>query len=302
MENLVERSVVPHLRIIRDERGANERGVRSYTAALLHHGARLAGHVSLENIVSVQTISSGDLVTAVEAANKDKTVHGLLVMSPTAVSYDGIVGLIGPDKDVDRMNPKTRERLRVSGSQSPSPATPQAVREVLGQHGLWTPEPKQQPRVLLVGRGATVGSFVAQDLLELHGVSEEKQDDKLRIITSKNSGEFEEALAWSEVAILAAGVPNQIKADMVHPGLLAVVGVCIGDTDRSLRDPLALARNPTIRDDFLVTPEHNDRVHMGIGRGTAAIAIGNMLMSAAALSDVAVDESMLIGAASYSLN
>ncbi len=66
------------------------------------------------------------------------------------------------------------------------------------------------------------------------------------------------------MAIVAAGVVNQITPDMIGPGTRAVVGLCINDIDPSVR---------RIGGDLLVTPPHLDRRYLGIGALTASNAV-----------------------------
>jgi 5,10-methylene-tetrahydrofolate dehydrogenase/methenyl tetrahydrofolate cyclohydrolase len=282
---LLERGVVPHMAILRDvvegdkRVGANERGVRSYTGALLAQIGQYAGEtIQLDRLVSVTTVHPAALDASIELINDNPLVHGGLLMSPKAEKYedgkgelveaekyDAIVSKLDIAKDVDRMSPLTREHLASQG-QSASPATPQAVHKLLDHVGLWTPDLSYT----LVGKGRTVGRFVYDDLQALHGV---RADENVHLITNSNKGDLPEAIKASQVVIVAAGEHHQIRPEYIHDGVLAVVGVCIEDIHPEVYE------NP--RDDLLVTPIHLDPDNRGLGALTSVLAWGNTLDAAA---------------------
>lgn len=233
--------------------------MRSYTAALHEHVGRvvapfLSDTVDISRFVSLQTTDADKLAPEVAEASNSERVHGILVMAPTVNNYDSITQSINPGKDIDAMSTATPE-----STARPSPCTPQAVKETLKRYNLWTPDRS----FTLVGRGRTVGQHVARDI--------EAMGAKLDVVT-KTEGNFGESVSSSNVVILAAGKRDQFEPSLVHPGLEAVTGVCIGDIHRATYD---------IDGDLLVTPPHNNPEHMGIGRLTSSIAYGNTLGAAA---------------------
>lgn len=262
LRGLVREGVVPNLVVVRDTAGAKRPDVRSYTAALRRQGARIlqAGgsilrqEVSLDDLVEVRTVPAADLRHVVRDVNQDPTVDSVLVMSPTVEDYDRTVAELDAWKDVDGMNPDSGR----------TPCTPQAIQGALDFRGLWRPD----LNYLLVGKGRTVNSYVAQALQEMHG---DAYEDRVRIVTRSNQEELPEAMAASDVAIVAAGVKRQIRPKMIHPDMKAVVGVCIEDID-----PAAYA----LRSGTFITPRHLDQVNMGIGALTASVALQNTLDAA----------------------
>ncbi|HZM63715.1 MAG TPA: hypothetical protein VFB59_01130 [Candidatus Saccharimonadales bacterium] len=265
LRQLVRGDVVPKLLVLRDTAGAERPDIRSYTAALREQMRRvhravgyvLGGEVTLGDLIEVKTAPTRDLRHLVKDANGDPSVDSVLVMSPVSgsYSYEKIVAELSPDKDVDGMNPDSGRM----------PRTPLAIQQTLDHHDLWLPD----RHFTLVGRGRTVNSYVDEALLDMMG--EERYNDQVRVITKSNQDELGPALQDSEVAIVAAGVHNQITPELIGPNMRAVVGVCIGDIHPDVR---------RIKGDLLVTPPHLDRRYLGIGAVTASNAIQGTLDAA----------------------
>lgn len=257
LQTLLEHEIVPRLYIVRDEAGARQPGIRSYTASLRRDmhcvrqaaGLAIAERISLDTLAPVRTVPSRDLSYIVRDLSEDPEAHKVLVMSPTEDDYEKIIEGLAPEKDVDAM--------RTDAQPLNVPCTPLAIGGALRRYNLW----RSDLNTVLVGRGRTVGAHVDGLLRQLH---REEYYDRVRVITKSNEGELPDAMAWADTAIIAAGKRHQITPDMVRPGLKALVGVCIEDIHPDVYD---------LPGNTLVTPRHGDTENWGIGMNTSSIAI-----------------------------
>ena len=289
---LTAQGVVPWLEVQRDEVGAQDPGVRSYSAELRNHAKTLVetattlGGLMLsdDQILTIKTLPSGEIAESLAVASAAPYVDGILPMSPMKNGvFAQAVANVDPVKDIDAMNPLTME-LGIRQS----PLTPRAVKATLETAGQWRPD----LRYVLQGLGVTVGSHVDRDLRLLHGA---EYETNVRVVNNGNSHTLPERVAEANVVILAAGLSDpSITVDMLHPDLSAVVGV-----GRSDIHPDAY----TIEANILLTPPHLSEAELGIGALTAAFAWDEVLTRAEAraqrlnnayMADLAIDHAQFV--------
>lgn len=77
-------------------------------------------------------VSEADILSCIEAWNKQEAIHGILVQVPLPVGFDTdkIIATIDPAKDVDGFHPETVERF-LAGDNSACPVFPLALMELL---------------------------------------------------------------------------------------------------------------------------------------------------------------------------
>lgn len=204
--------------------------------------------------------SRQEVVAAIEEANGDPAVSGILLQLPVPEGLDGaeLTGLIVPEKDVDGLTPVSAGRL-VKNTPGLRPCTPQGVIGLLDSHGVEL----QGAEAVVVGRSDLVGKPVA--LLLLH------RNATVTVCHSRTR-DLAEVCARADILIAAVGVPELIGAEHVKPGA-AVIDVGMNRTEHGLRGDVdfeaAAARAG------LITP-----VPGGVGPMTIAMLLQNTLAAA----------------------
>jgi methylenetetrahydrofolate dehydrogenase (NADP+)/methenyltetrahydrofolate cyclohydrolase len=206
--------------------------------------------------------SRDEVVAAIQAANRDPAVSGILLQLPVPEGLDGseLTGLIDPDKDVDGLTPVSAGRL-VKNVPGLRPCTPQGVIELLDAHGVEL----EGAEAVVVGRSDLVGKPVG--LLLLH------RNATVTLCHSRTR-DLTAVCSRADVLIAAVGVPELIGAEHVKPGA-AVIDVGMNRTEDGLRGDVnfeAVAARAG-----LITP-----VPGGVGPMTIAMLLRNTLAAARA--------------------
>ncbi|HEY1521603.1 MAG TPA: bifunctional methylenetetrahydrofolate dehydrogenase/methenyltetrahydrofolate cyclohydrolase FolD [Solirubrobacteraceae bacterium] len=206
--------------------------------------------------------SRNEVVAALEAANQDPAVSGILLQLPVPEGLDGaeLTGLIDPDKDVDGLTPVSVGRL-VKNVPGLRPCTPQGVIELLDRHGVEL----EGAEAVVVGRSDLVGKPVA--LLLLH------RNATVTLCHSRTR-DLAAVCSRADVLIAAVGVAELIGAEHVKPGA-AVIDVGMNRTEEGLRGDVnfeAVAARAG-----LITP-----VPGGVGPMTVAMLLRNTVAAAGA--------------------
>jgi methylenetetrahydrofolate dehydrogenase (NADP+)/methenyltetrahydrofolate cyclohydrolase len=162
--------------------------------------------------------TQAELLAAIAEFNANPEVHSYIVQLPLPKGLDEEAALLAmdPNKDADGLHPVNLGRL-VMGAPGPLPCTPAGIVELLAQNGV----PIAGRHVVIVGRGLTVGRPLAL-LLAL------KRPNCNAAVTVVHTGVADMAsyTLQADILVVAAGVPNLIKPEMVKAGA-AVVGAGI---------------------------------------------------------------------------
>jgi methylenetetrahydrofolate dehydrogenase (NADP+)/methenyltetrahydrofolate cyclohydrolase len=204
--------------------------------------------------------SRDEVVEAIEAANRNAAVSGILLQLPVPEGLDGaeLTGLINPDKDVDGLTPISVGRL-VKNVPGLRPCTPQGVIELLDSHGVQL----EGAEAVVVGRSDLVGKPVA--LLLLH------RNATVTVCHSRTR-ELEAVCSRADVLIAAVGVAELIGAEHIKSGA-AVIDVGMNRTEEGLRGDVNF--EAAAGRAGLITP-----VPGGVGPMTIAMLLRNTLEAA----------------------
>jgi len=196
---------------------------QSYVSAKNKTAHNLGIH-SEQVTLDVET-SEADLLALVEKCNNDPKIHGILVQLPLPKHIDEakVLYAIDPAKDVDGFHPVNVGKM-VLGEQCFLPCTPHGCLELLQRSGVET----SGAEVVVVGRSNIVGKPVANLMLQ-------KRDGGNATVTlcHTRTKDMDFHTRRADILIVAAGVPNMIKADQVKEGVVVIdVGVNrVGMTD-----------------------------------------------------------------------
>src|SRR4030043_246100 len=167
-----------------------------------------------ETIKMPDTASTEDILIEIDKLNNRRDMHGILVQLPLPPQVDKnmVLEAILPEKDVDGFHPVNMGRL-VAQQECLVPATPSGIIEMLKREGIKI----KGANATMVGHSEIVGKPVSLLLLnEWATVSIchiETRDLKMNTIDA-------------DILIVATGVPNLIKGDMVKEGVVVIdVGI-----------------------------------------------------------------------------
>ncbi len=261
---LAVRGVVPGLAVILvGEDPASVSYVTSKEKACEEAGMR-----SFERRLPASTPQS-ELVSLVEAFNRDPAVHGILVQLPLPdhIDEDAVIAAISPDKDVDGFTPVNVGRM-ILGQPCFLPCTPHGILKLVERAGV----PTKGAHVVIVGRSNIVGKPLANLFVR-------KEYNSTVTVCHTGTRDLAEHTRRADILIACAGRPRLISGDMIKPGACVIdVGVnrvedpsaakgyrLVGDVDFQSALPVAGS----------ITP-----VPGGVGPMTIAMLLSNTVESA----------------------
>ncbi len=174
--------------------------------------------------------SEADVLAKVEELNNDPRFHGILVQLPLPkhIDEEKVLVKINPDKDVDGFHPMNVGKM-VVGKASFLPCTPHGIQELLMRSGN-DPEGKH---VVIVGRSNIVGKPMMNIL-----VQKAQGANATVCMCHTRTKDMAAMTRQADILIVAAGVPEMIKADMVKDGVVIIdVGVNRVGMKPSKKDP-----------------------------------------------------------------
>ncbi len=175
-------------------------------------------------------VTESFLINQVRMLNEQPDVDGILVQMPLPdhISADKVLETIVPAKDVDGFHPVNVGRMS-KNLEAILPATPAGIMELIR----WYKIPTEGRHAVVVGKSNIVGMPVSI-LLSRDAPGGRATVTMTDIYTSK-AGKLKEFTLSADILVVAAGVPNLIKADMVREGATVIdVGISrIEDPSRS---------------------------------------------------------------------
>lgn len=203
---------------------------KSYVASKIRACAEVGFHS--RSIALPEATSEDDLLERIDALNRDKAIHAILVQLPLPRGIDEarVIGAIEPSKDVDGFHPVNVGRLLL-GIETPLPCTPKGIVRLIDEVGL---ELRGKHAVVL-GRSNIVGKPIALLLLA--------RDATVTICHSKTV-RLPQEIQRADLIVAAVGQPLFVKPDWVKPGASIIdVGInrtadgkIVGDVDPACFD------------------------------------------------------------------
>lgn len=165
-----------------------------------------------------RTVSQKTVLSAIEALNKDPSVHGILVQLPLPSHLDTktILEAVNPAKDVDGFHPLNLGKLLLADPSGFIPCTPLGIWHLLQEEEISL----AGKHVVILGRSVIVGKPLSLLLLQKEGAN--------ATVTVAHSGSLSlEALTKSaDILISAMGSPRMIGSKMIRPGAIVIdVGI-----------------------------------------------------------------------------
>ncbi len=189
--------ITPNLAVIAND---ELEGVKIYLR-MIKSGCQNVNIYSNEYFLTGDT-STNELIQLIQRLNGDKGTHGILVEMPLPEHIDikEVMESISPKKDVDCIHPTNYGRLLTDDALAP--CTPKGIMSLLDRENI---ELKGK-EVVIVSHSSTVGKPLALMMLN--------RDATVHVchIFTKN---LKAHTKRADILVVAAGVPNLIKEDMV---------------------------------------------------------------------------------------
>lgn len=234
VRSLRTRRVQPKLVIIRD---SDNPVIMKYVTLKQQYGEDIG--------VVVEDWLANDVAAAIEKANQDPSVHGVIVQLPLKdkEQTDAILQKIAPEKDVDGlaraalMAQKDTENYSsgdiISSENTFESATATAINWLLAGYDVRLDGKK----IALVGHGRLVGAPLERMW----------RNSGYNVTVFRSHSDLSQLTEY-DVIVSATGVPHLIKNEMIKPGAVIVDagtasedGVLVGDVDEAVREDAAVA-------------------------------------------------------------
>lgn len=216
VDALREKNVVPGLCVILV---GNDPASQTYVANKEKACARLGIHSQTLRMGAETT--QAELEAAIERANEDEAIHGILVQLPLPAHLDEhrALALIRPEKDVDGFHAVNMGRL-ARGEDCVVACTPKGALHMLKAAGV----PIAGKNAVVIGRSNIVGKPMALLLL---------QENATVTICHSRTEDLAEHTRRADILVAAVGKPRFVTADMVKEGA-AVLDVGINRVNGKL--------------------------------------------------------------------
>jgi len=204
-----------------------------------------------------EDVDRGKIIKLIHSLNSDSSVHAIIVQLPLPndLDEDAIISEIDPLKDVDCLHPQNLGRL-FAGNPYMVPATPAGVITLLKKYKVQM----DGADAVIVGRSRMVGKPMAVLLL---------QENATVTTCHTHTRRLKEKTKNADILIIAAGVQNLLKADMVKPGA-TVIDVGINFRDGKMVGDVNFAPVSEVADKISPVPG-------GVGPMTVASLMQNVL-------------------------
>lgn len=247
-------TALPRLAILRV---GNDRSSGIYATSMV----KVAQGIGMAAVIYPQAedVAEGVLLQVIEQLNRDKSIHGILLMMPLPAHLptEKIIAAISPEKDIDGLTDTNIANVLI-GKPGYAPCTPMAVMAILDYYDISV----SGKELVIVGRSNVVGKPLTQLCLRRNAT-----------ITNCHSytKNLAEIVRRADILISAVGKAHIITAPMIKPGAVVIDvgmnrldGKTVGDVDYDRVVPLASA----------ITP-----VPGGVGAVTTTMVVKSLLAS-----------------------
>ena len=202
---LKARGITPGLAVILvGDNPASQVYVRNKVKACVDSGL----HSVLEKYDA--SMSEAELLSRIDALNRDPSIHGILVQLPLPAHIDAhkVIESISPAKDVDGFHVASAGALMV-GQPGFWPCTPYGCMKMLESIGY----DLKGKHAVVIGRSNIVGKPMAMMLL---------QKSATVTICHSATADLKAMTLQADVVVAAVGKRNVLTADMVKPGAVVI--------------------------------------------------------------------------------
>jgi len=165
-----------------------------------------------------ENVDEAQLLSAIDALNKDADIDGILVQLPLPkhISEQKVIEAIDPSKDVDGFHPSSVGKL-VQGLPTFIPATPYGILLMLEHFNITT----KGKHAVVIGRSNIVGRPMS--ILLSSNIA---QGNCTVTICHSHTPNLKEICLQADIIVAALGKPEFVQADMVKDGAVLIdVGI-----------------------------------------------------------------------------
>ena len=162
------------------------------------------------------TICENELLEEIKKLNENEEIDGFIVQLPLpkGIDQEKIIMAINPKKDVDGFHPENFGKMALE-MDSLLPATPFGIMQLLERYNIDT----KGKKCVVIGRSRIVGRPMSI-LMSAKGT-----DSTVTLIHS-HTPNIEEYTQKADIIIVALGIPNYLKGDMIKEGAVVIdVGI-----------------------------------------------------------------------------
>ena len=162
------------------------------------------------------TICENELLEEIKKLNENEEIDGFIVQLPLpkGIDQEKIIMAIDPKKDVDGFHPENFGKMALE-MDSLLPATPFGIMQLLERYNIET----KGKKCVVIGRSRIVGRPMSI-LMSAKGT-----DATVTLIHS-HTPNIEEYTQKADIVIVALGIPNYLKGDMIKEGAVVIdVGI-----------------------------------------------------------------------------
>ena len=162
------------------------------------------------------TICENELLEEIKKLNENDEIDGFIVQLPLpkGIDQEKIIMAIDPKKDVDGFHPENFGKMALE-MDSLLPATPFGIMQLLERYNIDT----KGKKCVIIGRSRIVGRPMSI-LMSAKGT-----DATVTLIHS-HTPNIEEYTQKADIVIVALGIPNYLKGDMIKEGAVVIdVGI-----------------------------------------------------------------------------
>ncbi len=162
------------------------------------------------------TICENELLEEIKKLNENEEIDGFIVQLPLpkGIDQEKIIMAIDPKKDVDGFHPENFGKMALE-MDSLLPATPFGIMQLLERYNIDT----KGKKCVVIGRSRIVGRPMSI-LMSAKGT-----DSTVTLIHS-HTPNIEEYTQKADIIIVALGIPNYLKGDMIKEGAVVIdVGI-----------------------------------------------------------------------------
>ena len=256
-KNLKANGTVPKLAILR---------VGELDSSLTYeHSAMLrCAKIGIEtkNLVLPEQCSQEELLAVINEINNDESIHACLMLRPLPSHLDeqSACEALLPEKDVDSITSASLNGVFIGTSMGFAPCTAQSCLEILDYYG-FNPSGKN---IVVIGRSLVIGRPVSMML--------QARNATVTMCHTKTVG-MAEICRNADILIVAAGHPNVVDENFVHPNQIVIdVGINIDSTGKLCGDVDFDRVMPNVK---AITP-----VPGGVGTVTTAVLCKHVIEAA----------------------
>ena len=211
-----------------------------------------------------------ELLQQVHALNTDDAIDGFIVQLPlpSQINEEKILLAVDPKKDVDGFHPTNFGRMALEMDSFIS-ATPFGIMQLIERYEIET----SGKNVLVVGRSNIVGRPMSILL------SQKKPFANATVtLAHSRTKNIKELSLQSDIIVVALGIPNFLKADMVSEGTVVIdVGITRVDDPSSAKGYKLVG--DVDYDEVAPKSSHITPVPGGVGPMTIAMLLQNTLLA-----------------------